>query len=328
MLVALVAMMVMAVQSAYAQRATTQVLMRDDADIKTLGKEKTLLILTEPEDEKQVARLAKKDPDKLAAYQKEIKDKNDALIEGVKKGWKYSKVPIEVKASSAIKGMAPETLEQYMTIQYVSAGLVTPKNEGQALMFTAIGGKKQYWMHVVALPGSNLPGERSEGIRFAIQQIQVVFNIESAEARKDYLKNEINIFTPLLKEKTLLIDQELLDEKLDEAAIKSAYIYPVKIVSKKEIEEAIENQKPGVAYLLMRPTDIQSSTTGTPLTNRLSVSYTDTKVFYTQFIINIEDGAILTFSDPARFGGMFRSSNKKVTAKDLEEFVKSINGQK
>lgn len=105
-----------------------------------------------------------------------------------------------------------------------------------------------------------------------------------------------------LKDVTLLLDENLLNENVTEEEIKKEYGLSYKIVSTKEVEEAILNRTQGYAYVFILPYSLYS--------NGLKA----------QIVLNAQNGEVLGHSFPQRLR-VGNHAGDKIGERNFKDYV-------
>lgn len=248
-------------------------------------KNAVLLVSLEEENPKTANKLTDK-PDKLEHYRNQIEGRNHALKNAVEKYWSFSN-KVEYTTEARAKELLKTEKGKYVQIgfgQYIdyerfktgfgadgkpagwghtinSSGMKeigmtynrSTKYSETANMITTLTITDPDNIIKVHLP--NVYPSESDAV-YGIQQIQYILNYLLADDNNSIMKlpGQIKKNSSELKNKTLLLDKEDLDGKLTEKEIKEAYPFTFKIVSQEEIDKAILEKDPNVAYVQITET--------------------------------------------------------------------------
>lgn len=120
----------------------------------------------------------------------------------------------------------------------------------------------------------------------------------------DY-RQEIKANAHMLKEKTLLLDKDMIDKNFEIRHIDKLYPYPYQITDSKSIEEAILNKDPNYAYISIIPLK-------TGATQDLHL------------VLNAENSQILGHSAPNVLVLSIRNDSNKIHQRHLENYHKLV----
>ena len=296
-------------------------------------KKQVLLVALEEENPKIVKKLSKK-KEELEFYKNQIEGNNTALKNAVENYWKYSS-SVEFKPYSEALKMRDENKEKYALMsyfkyveydQYNSTGAGWNRNGGgfsynpgthysEAVnTITQITLTLSDTKLTACLP--TLYVSKADAV-YGVQQLQYVVSTlqkdENATLKTVYSKDiPKNGFE--LKNKTLLFDKEDLDKGLTESTIKKIYPYPFKIVSMQEIEKAILNKEPGIAYVMITASPGAKGN------------------IFIHYITDAEGGKILGMEYPKVGFGITGLNgvityNQRIKEKQLEKYADIVNGK-
>jgi len=140
----------------------------------------------------------------------------------------------------------------------------------------------------------------------AMLQVQNIMSKSMSEGKEMSYPKEAKKNSNKLKEVTLLLDKNLLNENITEEEIKEKYGLPYKIVDTKEIEEAIFNKAKDYAYIYILPSGIRM--------HNLMI----------QVVLYTENSEVLAYSVPPRLriGNSYGDKIGKGNLKDYAKYVK------
>ncbi|MES2732717.1 MAG: hypothetical protein V4714_13255 [Bacteroidota bacterium] len=301
-------------------------------------KQKTIIVIVEEEDPDIVLKLSKKNPEKLQTYRDNIFGKNMALRFAIENYWNFTS-GMEYKTYEEAFKLYSKDSKQYAFIHF---GVHTEQEmvrtghsfNGQPAGWSRTGSgtsvynpstRRSETSNVISILQIYVPGKEvirvslpnmypSKGDAvYGIQQMQYILRyVEADKDAKAYkvLYSEPEKLAPMLKGKTLLIDKDDLDPKLDEQEIKKAYPFPLKVASYEEIETAIINKEPNYAFVQIVPMDMGKG---------------NVNIF---FISGMEDGKVYVAEFPkVAFGGINGidiKTNQRIKKKHLERFADSV----
>lgn len=294
-------------------------------DVQKIKKVPLLVLLLES-NEKKVKKYTRKNDGSLEQYYAEIEAYNNAVKMAFENSWKFS---------NEINYVTNEELKKYNTKQ----------NKGKYAYFRQlidVGDFSHTFDHKGAITTYNysiyLTGKRKAvysymyttllpneaDFKFISQQIQSYLNFRELTRSKDKSRKEIlaeiKANAPLLKGKTLLIEEENLSPGVLKS-IGELYKYPYKIASKEEIDNAILTDAKDFAYLKVLPVGQISDDSGPLKTSSL---------IFMQYVINAENGEYLAYVNPSPLqvpgvlGLLVNDNNSKLKKNDLQSIVKDI----
>lgn len=295
-------------------------------DVQQIQKAPLFVVLLNS-NEKKVKKLSKKDDGKLEQYRADIEAYNTAVKNAFQNSWSFS---------SDIRFITGEELDQIDTRENKGKyayfkQLIDVGNPG--IMFDHKGAITTY-NYAIYLTGKNkpvysfmystiLPNEAD--FKLISQQIQGYLktreSLKTKEKSRKEILAEIKANAPLLKEKTLLIEEESLSKSVLES-IGDLYKYPFKIVSKDEIDQAIISDAKDIAYLRIIPVGQITENSGI-----LKIS----NLVFMQYVINAENGEYLAYVTPSPFrlpglaGVLVNDNNNKMKKNDLLEIIEAID---
>ena len=291
-------------------------------DIKEV-QQKTLLVVLDAPKDKESKKLSKSKAD-LADYEKEIADYNTALREVFATEWKMSKdvkFVTEEEFEAIIDDKVKKTQYAYFE-NVVNRSTVLNRDSGGGVdriprTYSHILGLTDQGKPVYTMMYNTLHPNKGDLV-FIVQQFQNYFKMRLEDKGMKEMMKELLASSPQLKNMTLLIDADLIDDK---AAAKIAEVYKYKyiITPKSEIDNAIVAHKPGIAYIRLIPV---AQMVDRPLTQRKSFeapAVTTSQMIFTQYIVNAEDGQGISFVSGA--------TGSKTTFADLKTLMKNIDGK-
>ncbi len=296
-----------------------------------------LIVVMQVEDPAIVRKLTKK-PDELAGYRAALASKNEILKSQFQKYWKFSpeiqfrrssemdsllKKPTQVYSTvriadyvvshhhqgSAVSrpsgGMNPVTGSQNTTTSYPNAYTETSARCGVRLQLL---GKGRSNNGSVCLQQIEKGRVYDSDISFSVRGMQKYLENRAKGKEAMNLKDEVKANGPKLKTKTLLLDEEDVRESLTTADIKASYPYPIKLVERAVIEEAVLSEDPKYACVRLMPMGDK---------------------FSAQMVMSTDTGDVLAYSIPG-YGTMMVANSvgasagvvvKKSNLKDFAEFA-------
>ncbi|HSI70726.1 MAG TPA: hypothetical protein VK941_10870 [Gillisia sp.] len=289
-----------------------------------------LLVVLLSSNEKKVKKLSKKKNGNLEQYLADIDSYNTAVKNAFQNSWNFS---------TDIKYITSEELKEYNSKQnkdkyayfrqlidvgdignvFDHKGAITTYN--YAIYLT--GKRKPVYSHMYS---TILPNEAD--FKLISQQIQGYLkareSLKTKEKSRKEILAEIKANAPLLKQKTLLIEEENLSKSVLQS-IGELYKYPYKIVSRDEIDQAIISDAKDMAYLRIIPVGQVSENSGI-----LKIS----NLIFMQYVINAENGEYLAYVTPSPLrlpglaGALLNDNNDKMKKNDLLEIIEAIeNGE-
>lgn len=292
--------------------------------------EKTLLVITDAQSSSLLKKI-EKDPEKYKEYSDEIDQYNLALKEAFTKTWTFSnkiEYITQEELASIEKDKSKKGNYAYFDNQinrspsrFTSSSSKAGDPDTYSLVLGLTDQKKPVYQMMYA---TLHPSEAD--LTFIIQQFQNYLNTRIAlktdkKSKKD-IREELKENANLLKTKTLLLDENFVDDDLKKN-INEIYKFKYKLTSKEEIDKAILSRNAEIAYIRAIPITQQSG--GKNSVVKLS------KLIFVQYVISAEDGKILGYAAPSamglggNLGALTSSSNRNTTEKDLEKIIKNID---
>lgn len=216
-----------------------------------------LVILLSEEDPKQLKKLANK-PEELAEYKADIAYLNTKLQQLAPQVWKFSSA-VAFKPESALPALQAAVGQRTVVLYY------RKRSVGVSRQHVGLGPKDGMWQASLQLSS---PGDGEEhpecsvalpldiiypsDIVVAFKQLQhelrrdVKIKADAGlghdkqlQAARDMLRAEGDANAEAIRTKLLLVAQEEVDEKLTQDDIKRLYPFPVQLVPRAAIEEAV-----------------------------------------------------------------------------------------
>ncbi len=236
-------------------------------------KGRTLLVTLYEENANTLKKL-KGNANAIANYQEDIQAQNEMVISTFKNYWNYT-TAIEYKPYTEAKALLKANKEKYVLLNiyenttYTIVRRTSYSPEAGKLSYQLPNGMyrikdrefsdRQTYIFLEDSNGgtimyTNIPHLDPEpsDLVYSIQQMQYILRyLEASESNKiSKLKHdEMEKNAPELKTKTLFLCKEFLDEDLTEQEIKKVYPYPFKVVTQEELDKAIVEKTPGVAFV-------------------------------------------------------------------------------
>lgn len=231
-----------------------------------------LVVVMEKENPRKVKKLTKRSPEELASYRKAVATRNESLKTQVQKYWKLSP-DLQFKTSGEIDSLVKNTPQIYSTLRlfdYLDVkqhrgigadGLVS--NESQDITMSAntrctlrlqLRGKGRSENQSVGWANIDHTRIHESDISFSVREIQDYLDNCSKGQKTPDMTAESKANASRLKEKTLLLDEEDARENLSLADISACYPYPVKLVERSVIEEAVQSADARYACVRLVPT--------------------------------------------------------------------------
>ena len=334
------------VLSAFTFSAKAQMGLGKPKDIKELSSRKMIVILEEP-DPKYIAKLERKGKtEEVEAVKKMYATFNETLQQAVKDKWTMQK-EVEFKTWKEFKRMPDSKREKYAVMYFLSkrassfnSGYVaarnlilhadmeeekTEKHNFLRLFQTFTIDKAEdvpvdKWIFGNPVYTFTLPEVYPSyiSVAYALESTRLYFDkrlsgekISMKSVKKETAENSIR-----LKDKTLLIRQDWLDEDLTEEKIKTIYPHPVKVVDAETLDNAVRSNDKQYAWLLNLPAINSNSRTNS--------------VIFIQQILDNEDYTTLLYHIPsmgkmmlaAYVGG--KAGKPVLTEKMLKDMVEHI----
>jgi hypothetical protein len=308
-------------------------------DIKDL-QTRTLVVVLRKEDPKTVKSLAKK-PNDLKNYQKNIENYNTNFKLAMEHSWPYKQEFKYVGLTSdtwqhAAKDEIEKALEKKDKDHYAyimqtasnysyrtySNGFYQRDVTGLLLSSLVVGfGDKNMAVGEMKLPFVD-PSEAD--FIYGIQQMMSYFDYRLNEKSRKELKAEMSKNSLKLKEKTLLLDKELLEKGLTEQEIKTVYPYPFKITDRAEMDEAIINKDNKYAYVQV--VAVSASTAGKQSkgagTGPVVTGFTKSSLTYLQYVVDAQGGTILGYAGGGGKLAGFSAGEHEIKKKHFKDYLK------
>jgi hypothetical protein len=267
----------------------------DPQELKEL-KMRPLVVEVLEEDANVLKKLSKsKKAEKLTDYKKFVTDFNADFKAYVQKYWMFTD-KIEFKSSTEIKKLKKEKNKSYAILRLVQLndkgywGAKTYKTV-PAIAFTRIENSISKTDSKIYLPSRHLNNDKSlseADYKYALSILQanvnwIIGNNKVLNFDK-YAEKMAKENVSKLKEKTLLVeDNMLLKGRSKDLAIKN-YGGDLKFVSESEVNDAVVNKKKNTAVMYTAPYGISKSTTGV---------LENSRIIYFKIIVDCETDEIL-----------------------------------
>ena len=283
-------------------------------------KNRPLIIELLEEDEKVLRKLDKpKHADDLVAYKKMIKLYNDEIVIYAKKYWILN-TNIEVRKQSEIESLKKAKSKSYAVLRNLRLKDIDidfrSKLYVNAFVYTRIESNidkpdAQAYMPVFSKKSNILLEESDYKFCFDILQANINFIISNKKNwnSEDYIKEMAKGNCPLIKNKTLLVKESLIHEKVSKQACIKKYSGNLQITSDDVINKAFVEKDKDKVVLFSVPYDIFKGGMG-PVGQSFVVSY--------KVIVDCESGKILYMFMPKGFSAMGQNLFQFMVDKDFE----------
>ena len=224
-------------------------------NVELISQQPLVVLLTE-EDSKELKRLADK-PEELAQYKAYITYLNTQLQQLAPQLWKFSP-SVEFKPKSALPAMQAAKGQRTVVLYYEKRKVGTSRPSGlgpiggtwsASLQLSSPGDGEEHTECRVSLP---VDAAYPSDIIIAFRQLQQELRKDTklkAELNRDRkerlqearttLRAEGDANAESIRTKTLLVPQDDVDKRLTEADIKQLYPFPLQLVPRATIEEAV-----------------------------------------------------------------------------------------
>jgi len=311
-------------------------------EVKKLKEEQKLVVLLqEPND----ARLKRMDEADKQTYLKGIEANNQILKRAFQNHWTFTD-KVEYMTQSEFKDLDKKVRRGYTK---VALGVNTLSDEivenGQSVVwgthssYSDIGLIHDAFIATDRVVNVHLPylSSTEADLVWAVQQMQNFMNarLDGMDA-EDYVEYSLEEYGAQLKKKTLLIDENDLDEKLTERQLKRYYPNEVRVVSRNEIDKAVMEADPEVLILKLLPVEVTTSSSNSMTedpnapSNGMHKTYTTRYektegLFYNHLITSAEDGKIVSghFIKTLSLGGF---TSPEVDKDVLKDYVENSTG--
>nr|WP_322625202.1 hypothetical protein [uncultured Flavobacterium sp.] len=247
-------------------------------DIKTVAN-RTMFVVLKSEEKETLEELKNK-PDELKAYQQAIEEYNDGAREAFTKNWKFSKeIKYVYKASfdslkqASKKGTGTPFAYFAPEMHNLRGGTKFGKAARQYSLMIGLSEKLMPVFTTVIRDPNPTEGDITYTIQLALDYFDLRLKDKS---RKDIVA-EIDARTPAIKNKILIINKDMANEKLKKD-IATIYKYEYELCSKDAIEKAIINHDARYAFVRSLP---------------MQGAFNPGDVTYEQYIVNAEDGSTM-----------------------------------
>jgi hypothetical protein len=301
-------------------------------DIQKL-KEVPLLVVLESPNEKVVKKLTKKDPEGLKKYYADIESNNNVLKTTMPNNWGASKEIRFIEREEFEKFNDKKNKGKYSFFKPVVYDRSRSKMSTAGLMVTysyavyISGDKSPVYSMMYGSENSDVTVNEAD-LKFICQQMQNYFTyreqLKGKKKSKKELVDEMYKNAEILSQKTVLLDKNDLKKEVIEE-IDNIYKFKYKMATKAEIDQAILNEDENYAYLKIMPVGQITSSGG---------AFKASKLLHAQYFMNAKDGKVLTMitptpiAMPGLLGTAMKSSNNKVSKKDLDKVVSRIEKSK
>jgi hypothetical protein len=232
-------------------------------------KNRTLLVVTEEPNPKLTAKLSAA---ALDSYNKDIEDYNKNIKAAVTLCWKFND-KIDYKTRGEVDKLCKSKSKDYAYVDYNYFTV----NCANAASYKATLGLKDSTTGGIALVGGDYIATEMDicltedgplavpvfGVRmgspfpneadlvYGLKSIQLQLGYKLAGTKDNEINNMVKVNGKLLQNMTLLVDKNNTDLKIEE--IKKAYPYPVQLVSKEKIDQALLTSNDTVAFVIVIP---------------------------------------------------------------------------
>lgn len=231
-------------------------------------KKRTLVIVTEEANEKLLSKL---EGDQLAQYKKDIEDYNRDIKDAATAFWKFN-AKIEYKTRAEADKLTKAKSKEYAYIEYnkftvncanAAAYKSTYQFREGAKEVTMAGGDYICTQLNIRLCDNNPLGPPVFGVHlanpfpnkadlvYALKAMQIHFGYKLDGKKDNQIFNLFKENAKALENMTLLVNESNTELKIED--IKKAYPYPVELVKKSRIDEAILNSEEKSAYVIVIP---------------------------------------------------------------------------
>jgi hypothetical protein len=318
-------------------------------EIEEVKKRKLIVMIEEPR-EKMLKRIEKKAKrGSVEDYKADLKTYNENVKAVVEKFWPFNKTGIQYKTYDEIKVLSKSKNKDYAVLICVSAqpsrmsagfiyseGLYWVKDvkedfeDRDDAMFSVMavntiedfGSKPVYYLplfDVFPTKASLVYGLKGIEAYFDMR-IQTKKNGAKQRDEVERLEEEMAKRAPQLKNKTLIIREEWLDEELTKENLKNYYPYPYQICTREFMDDVVMNQDGKYAYGVVLPYVISGS-------NRNSI-------LYFQYVLDGADSQTMCAVRPSSGGMMLaggitgKAGNRNFTIKNITKIVEQSKGIK
>jgi hypothetical protein len=289
---------------------------KDFIELKT----RPLIVELLEEDEKVLKKLEKpKYADDLIAYKKMIKLYNEEIVLFAKKYWILNS-SIEIKKQSETESLKKSKNRSYAVLRNLRLKDIDidfrSKLYVNAFVYTRIESNNdkpdsQAYMPVFSKKSNILLEESDYKFCFDILQSNINYIISNKRNlnSEDFIKEMAKGNCPLVKNKTLLVKESLLYEKVTKEACLKKYNGSLQITSDDIINKAFVEKDKEKVVLFSVPYDIFKGSMG-PVGQSFVVSY--------KVIVDCESGKILYIFMPKGFAAMGQNLFQFMVDKDFE----------
>ncbi|MES2485429.1 MAG: hypothetical protein V4581_05680 [Bacteroidota bacterium] len=288
-------------------------------DIKEVAA-KPLLVVLDVENPKTIKKLEKK-PLELQQYREDVAAYNSGVKAAFKNTWTFSKEVKYVTQDGLDSIMDDKSKKKlYAFFSPTIHRSYSSASAGEAAIpntYSLDIGLTDQKMPVYSIMFSSVKPTEGD-LTFVIQQCEAYFKqrLEKKDQKTKEVVAEILAKSPMLKEKTLLIDKDAVNKNLVKD-IAQVYKYKYELCSKEKIDNAITAKDANYVYIKNLPV-LQVADRN--LTNRKDYAPTVAQMHYMQFVVYALDGSRVSMID-----GM--NSDGKTSKKDIQNLSEHIEGK-
>jgi len=307
----------------------------DDVD---LFHGRTLVVIVEKPSDMVNEKLNKKHKtDAVSGYATAIDKFNKNFADAVTQYWKVSGGEVEYKTLDEVNDISDKKNYAVLFCRSVSqADLAAPYIGKNGIMwwpdFKEVTHDKDFSDKMTVMGMALLDRfNKTPMYQFALPDVyptkeDLLYAVNAANSYMNYRINNrkaspqkldeqmLQEYQPTLRDKTLLLRRDLVDNKLNKALIDKCYPFPYMIVGKDTIDRAIDSADTRYCVAVVTPNDLEAAPNGA--------------LEYVQYVYNIEDGNIVASSgvadmptDPKNANASPASATKKlITKKALLDF--------
>ncbi len=283
-------------------------------------KTRTLIVELLEEDEKILKKLAKpKYAEDLIAYKKMIRLYNQEISIYAKKYWTLNST-IEIKNQSEVEALKKERNRSYAVLRNLRLNDKDLDFRSSlyvnAFVYTRIESSldspdSQAYMPVFSKSAEVLLNESD--YKFCLETLQANINYIVSTKKNENSENYIKLMAEgnctLIKNKTLLVKESLLHEKVTKESCLKKYNGNLQIVTDEEVSKAFVNKDKDKVVLFSVPYEIGKGSLG-PVGQSFIMSY--------KVVVDCETGKILYLFMPRGFAVMGQNIYQFMIEKDFE----------
>lgn len=303
-----------------------------------------LIVLVEQQNARVLKKLQKKDQqDKISMYNTAIENYNANMKKVAEKFWTFSKNGIEYKTFQETDALRKSGSKDYAVLYCVSSAMSAfnsgfSEDDGLDWTWNIADQSKDrdYFDGFTEMKVSTLEDLKSKPIFYVVLpdifptttsivngmftlQTYMDIRLRSKKDNEDISsKKQMDEWVAAnnknLKNKILLIRQDLLPKDFDKAKVAETYSYPFEIVSSDKLDSVIFNQYSKYVYALVIP--------------GINSGMRNNQVYYMQAIFGADNNEVYAYSMPSMggmmLGGSFGARNighKYIDSKTLNEFI-------